>query len=178
MALGDLLRKRKDTVIRRWVEVVLSTYPEDAAALFLKEQDPFANPVGKSVREGIEGLFEAMLDGMDEAAIRKSLDQVVRVRAVQQFSPSQAVSFVFSLKPILRKLLPEAENDPDLTRGLEEIGSRVDAVALMAFDLYSECREELSRIRINEAKRQVAWVLEKINQRDGVPDDAPPAHPG
>jgi hypothetical protein len=177
VARGDLLRKRKDTVIRRWVEAVLSTYPEDAAALFIKEQDPFANPVGKSVREGIEGLFEAMVDEMDEAGIRKSLDQIVRVRAVQQFSPSQAVAFVFSLKPILRDLFPESEADPGLARRLAEMGSRVDAVALIAFDLHSECREELSQLRINEAKRQVAWVLEKINKRDAVADDAP-AHSG
>lgn len=172
--IGDLLRVKKGVIVQRWVEVVLATYSEDAAVLFQKERDPFANPVGHSVREGTAGLFDAILDGMDTGELRRHLDQIIHVRAVQQISPSQALSFVFSLKSILRASLPEAGQDPRLARELAEMDLRVDQVALLAFDLYSECREEVTRLRINEVKRQVAWVLDKLNRRGDLPAEDPP----
>ena len=171
--IGDLLKERKGAIVQRWVEVVLATYSEDAAVLFQKERDPFANPVGYSVREGTAGLLDAILDGMDTGELRRHLDQIIRVRAVQQISPSQALSFVFSLKSILRASLPEGGQDPRLARELAEMDLRVDQVGLLAFDLYSECREEVTRLRINEVKRQVAWVLDKLNRRGGGPADDP-----
>lgn len=171
--LEDLLEKKYDAVARRWVEEVLATYPEDAAAIFNREQDPFANPIGASVRRGTRGLLSALLGDMDRDRIHEHLDDIIRVRAVQQISPSQALSFVFSLKPILREVLPEAAEDPRLGQELLDLESRVDRLALFAFDLYAACREEVSQLRINEAKRQVAWILEKINQRDAASDEMP-----
>jgi hypothetical protein len=177
VTLGDLLRQRIDTVAGRWVEDVLSAYPADSASLFRREQDPFANPLGHGVREGTRGLLEALSGEVDSDQVRKHLDEIIRIRAVQQLPPSQALSFVFSLKTILRRELPEARKDPKLAQELEEMEARIDRVALRAFDLYSDCREEVSQLRISEVKRQVSWVMEKINRRDGAPDEAP-ASPG
>ena len=171
--IGDLLRAKKGAIVQRWVEAVLSSYPEDAAALFERQRDPFANPVGHSVREGTEGLFDSILDGMDAGDLRRHLDQIVRVRAVQQLPPSEALAFVFSLKPILRISLPEAAADTRLAAELAELDLRIDRVGLLAFDIYAECREEVSQLRINEVKRQVAWVLKKLNERDRSPVDDP-----
>ena len=115
--------------------------------------------------------------GWIQTRSERHLDEIIRIRAVQEIPPSQALSFVFSLKPILRKQIPEAAQDPKLARELEEMDARIDRVALAAFDLYTDCREEVSQLRISEVKRQVSWVLEKINQRDADPDEAP-ASPG
>jgi len=76
------------------------------------------------------------------------------------------VSFVFSLRSIVRDLLPELETEPEYRRDLAELDNRIDAIALAAFDIYTEGREEVSRLRVNEMKRQVAWIMEKINRRD------------
>jgi hypothetical protein len=177
VTLRNLLGQRMDTIAARWVEQVLSAYPEDAAALFRREQDPFANPLGHGVREGTRGLLEILAGKADEEEARKHLDEIIRLRAVQQIPPSEALSFVFSLKPILRKELPEADRDPRMKEELEEMEARIDGLALRAFDLYSECRDEVSELRIAEVKRQVSWVLEKMNRRDAAPGEAP-ATPG
>ena len=166
MSMRDLLNERMDTILERWVEAVLSAYPSDAAVLFQKEQDPFANPIGASVREGTRGVLQAILDGMDQEGLRSHLDRIVRVRAVQDFAPSQALSFVFSLRAVIRDTLPELDADPRLRREMAGLDEEIDRVALAAFDLYAERREEVSQLRVNEVKRQVAWVFEKMNQRD------------
>ena len=166
MSIGDLLREKTDTIVDRWGEVVLSAYPSDAAVLFQQQQDPFANPIGKSVRDGTRGLFQAILNGMDPEDLRSHLDEIIRVRAVQEISPADALSFVFALRSIIRKVIPELETDPRLLREVAELDEKIDRVALAAFDVYTEAREEVSQLRIKEVKRQVSWVFEKMNQRD------------
>jgi len=166
VTIGDLLSERFETIAERWVEEVLSSYANDAAVLFQKTKDPFANPVGHAVRNGARGVLRAIVEGPEPDDLREHLDRIVRVRAVQDLTPSQALSFVFALRSVIRDVLPEADKDPGLRKEMAVVDRRIDRVALAAFDLYAECREEVSQLRVNEVKRQVAWVFEKMNQRD------------
>jgi len=163
----DLLEERKDTIVERWVDAVLSAYPSDSAALFQKQRDPYANPLGHSVREGTTGIFRTLLNGMDPDELRAHLDKIVRIRAVQQFTPSQALSFVFSLRGIIREVIPETKADPRLRGALTEMDAKIDEVALAAFEIYATRREEVSQLRISEVKRQVAWAFGKMNRKGG-----------
>lgn len=163
LSLAALPRERQDAVVQRWVADILATYPAEAAAAFAREQDPFANPVGRSVRAGARGVVAALCDGMDPEAIRTAVREIVQVRAVQQFSASQAVGFVFRLKPLLREALRGAGGDDDVT--VEEaaaLDAAVDAVALAAFDVFTECREQVGRLRLEEQKRRVAWIVDHL----------------
>ena len=63
--MGERVRERRDAIVRRWVDGMLSVYPKDSAARFLKERDPFANPLGNTVREGAAGLFDSLTGAMD-----------------------------------------------------------------------------------------------------------------
>ena len=170
VTFGDLVEERKDTIIERWVDAVLSAYPSESAALFQAQRDPFANPLGHSVREGTSGVFQAMLNGMDQEDLRACLDKIVRIRAVQQFTASEALSFVFSLRSIVQDVIPEAEADVRLRKGLTELNHKIDQVALAAFELYAARREEVSQLRINEVKRQVTWVMGKLNRENEGPE--------
>jgi hypothetical protein len=173
MDFGDLLEERRDVIEARWVDAVLSAYPADAAALFRTQQDPFANPLGHGVRAGIRGIFQVILSGMDPEELRSHLDQIIRIRAVQELTPGEALSFVFTLRSIVREVIPEAEENGRWKKGLTELDGKVDQVALAAFELYAAMREELAQLRVKEVKRQVAWVLDKINQREGGPQEMP-----
>ena len=148
---------------------VLSAYPPDSAALFQKQRDPFANPLGHHVREGTRGVFQTILDGMDHEELRTHLDEIVRIRAVQELTPTQSLSFVFSLRSIVRDVIPEANDH--YQDGLASLDEKIDELALAAFELYSAMREELAQLRIKEVKRQMGWVLDKINQRDEASEE-------
>lgn len=165
MTFGDLLEERKDTIVERWVDAVLAAYPSESAALFQAQRDPFANPLGHTVREGTKGVFQVILDGMDQEELRKQLDPIVRIRAVQQLTPPEALSFIFALRSIVQDTIPEAEADPRHREGIGQFNDHIDQIALAAFELYTARREEVSQLRIGEVKRQVAWVMAKINKQ-------------
>ncbi|MFO8174723.1 MAG: RsbRD N-terminal domain-containing protein [Gemmatimonadota bacterium] len=162
--IGDLLKEQADTIVERWGKAVLSSYHSDAAVLFQRQRDPFANPIGSSVRKGTRGVFQAILNGMDPDELRSHLDTMVRIRAVQEFTPSQALSFIFALRSIIREQIPQLDADPRLHRERIELEEIIDRVALMAFEVYASCREELNDLRVTEMKRQVSWVFEKLGK--------------
>jgi hypothetical protein len=164
MKLADQLRDRRDAIAQRWVEDVLSAYPAPAAKVFSRRKDAFANPVGTSLRVGTAGILAALLDGMDDAAIRQHLDEIIRVRAVQQLTAAQAVGFVFRLRDALRAELGPPDSDPRVLAELAEIDRRIDEIALAAFDVYAACREQVCALRINEVKRQVSVYMERQSQ--------------
>jgi hypothetical protein len=170
MMLGELLQERKDAVIQRWLDDVLATYPEDGSRAFERERDPFANPVGHNLRKGTRGIFEALLNGMDKETIGNHLIDIIKIRAVQQFSASQAVAFVFSLKGAIRRELADAASEPAIAAELLELEEQIDRIALAAFDIFLQCREQLLELRINEVKRSMAWTVERLNRRDAGPE--------
>ena len=166
MGLGELLAQRKEAVIGRWVEGILATYPGKAASLFHGQKDPFANPVGHGIRTGTLGTLDALLAGDDVAGVRAALRDVVSIRAVQQFPPSVSVGFVLGLKGAIRAELAAELGAPALEREMVAFEARIDGAALAAFDLFVECREQVSELRINEVKRRVAWVVERAEREE------------
>ncbi len=165
MTFEKLLAKKKDAILQRWVDDALAMYSKDASTVFRREKDPFANPVGHSLRVGAQAIFEALLEGTAAEEIRGHLDGIIKVRAVQQVSASQAVGFVFDLKRAVRAELGVKPGDARLATELAELDGRIDRIALLAFEVYVECRDQLSQLRINEVKRRVSWVLDKMGER-------------
>jgi hypothetical protein len=86
------------------------------------------------------------------------------VRAVQDMQPSKAVGALYLLKEILRsEIMPEClKSENSGAKVLNEylaMESRVDTLGLMALDMYSEARERVFRIRVEEVKRSQSAVI-------------------
>jgi hypothetical protein len=170
MVLLDLLSEKKESIVRKWFEAALSMYPEDSSAMFGRQKDPFANPVGNSLRVGTRAIFEGLLEAEDVQKVREQLQEALKIRAVQEFAASKALRFIFQLKEVVRGVVREASNETEFSADVVRFEERIDAVALTAFDVYVECRERLCDIRINEAKRKVSWIVEKLNERGIDPE--------
>jgi len=148
MNLETLLAPKKKAIIQQWIDQVLNSY--GSPAFFKKQKDRFANPIGATISEGLQDLYAILLEGRElgEAAI--PLENIIKIRAVQDFTPSQSVSFVYLLKNIVKAELAKEKNRDEIEAGLSALEARIDRVALMAFDFYMDCRERLHQIRVNE----------------------------
>ncbi len=148
--------EQKRALLEKWLERTLATYPSQTLRFLHGEKDRFRNPVGHTLREGLATLLDELTGEMDPAKIGPALESIVRLRAVQDFTPSQAVGFVY----LLREILPEelAGGEP------RDVQKRIDETALLAFDLFMKCREEIYEIKARAAQREV-YVLERVRQR-------------
>ena len=183
IALTSQPAELKNLIVSRWIERILSTYPAESSRFFKGEQDRFANPVGAIIREEAPALLEAVWNALDPAELRESLDRVVRVRAVQEFAPSEALAFLFDLKQVIREVVAETEGLRLAPDELEALDIRVDRLALLAMDIYVECRERIFEIRVNEIRNSSVKVLERMQEwrvarTRGVPPDDAENRPG
>jgi hypothetical protein len=138
-----------EIVAERWIERTLASYPAEVHSLLSGEQDPFRNPAGHAIKESLTTLARELLSEMDEKAIAPALDALVRLRAVQDFRPSDALRFIFDLREVV------AEVTGEVPRALE---NRIDELALMAFDQYMACRDQIAGLRQKELRSRMQYI--------------------
>lgn len=161
MKLNDLLKKKKSRILNNWLNILLKSYSSDARRFFTKQKDQFANPVGTTLSRELEKLYDLITQEWDTNQIASVLDNIIRLRAIQDFLPSQALSFIFELKKILRKELKKEIVTHDLLDEVLEMEVEIDRLALLGFDVYTNCRQRLYEIRVNEVKNQVSGFMRK-----------------
>jgi len=160
MGVGMLdreLTEFRDDVLERWIEGVVEGYPEDAARFLRSQTDRFANPVGASLREGLAEILDGVLQDIEPDDLRSALDRVIRVRAVQDFEPSEAVRFVFDLKNLLREFAGDVA-----VGSLDQLDRRIERLGLCAFDVYMRCREQMWQIRAQEIRNQSIGIMQRV----------------
>lgn len=150
MKLSEILHDKKDKILSTWIDRTLDSY--SSPGFFKKASDHFANPIGANVKDGLAKVFELLLQGADLDDFAAPIDQIIRIRAIQDFSPSQAVVPFLELKWVIRQVLSENKKNvpPDLD--MNSLDCEIDRVALAAFDIYTKCREQLYQVRIKELK--------------------------
>ena len=160
MTLTDLLNQKKPMIIARWLRVIFDSYPPETAIFLKKEKDRFDNPMGSLISEGIAKLYETLLVEMETDQVLAALDEIIRIRALQNFSPGKALAFIFLLKDVIRQELAKElrEGDPE---ELLELESRIDGLVLLGFEVYTARREKLNEIRINEMKNRVSGLMRR-----------------
>lgn len=161
-SLKQLLAKRKDTITKKWFASILEAYPAQTKQFLHTNSNQFTNPVGHTYQSNLNHLFDLLLS-LDTMVVSSEilhcLDEIIRIRAVQGFSPSSAMSFVFDLKEIV---LQEALSTVD-TKELFDFCSALDAIALKGFEIYMQCRETLYEIRVKEFERNHYRLLQMAN---------------
>ena len=154
MTLENSLSQKKAAILSRWSRSIIETYPAGSSGFLSREKDRFANPVGYTISREIVVLYDELLQDMNLDTISASLDSIIRIRSVQDFPPSQAITFVFSLKKAIRE---ELANDLGKNLAYDDLlrfEARIDEMAFLALDIYTKCRDKIWEIRLNEAKAE------------------------
>jgi hypothetical protein len=167
MEIVDWLVKKKQGIVRTWLRVTMEAYPAEALSILERNKDQFANPLSHIISKNIELLFDELLAGVDPKRTTPILAEIVRIKAVQDFSPSQALKFIFDLKTILFELRNEKiEGEAMPYDQIRKIEQEIDKLANLGFDIYVGCREKLNEIRINEIKNQTHMLVRRVNEMD------------
>ena len=173
MSLESLMRNRRAAIARRWLDQTLQTYPADAAAFLGREKNQFANPVGHTLATGTSALVEALVAGHRTEELRAHLTPMLKIRSVQDFTPAQAVSFVFLLKRAVREELAGELRPAEDADELDAFDRRIDELCLLAFDVFTQSRERLHQIHVNDVKRRVSGVMRRLGITLDDPDQEP-----
>jgi hypothetical protein len=170
MKLEELLLQRASRILKKWMDLIFDTYPSDSQRFLRKQKDPFANPVGCTLSREIETLYREFLGPGDPENLAGALDAVIRVRAVQEFSASGAVGFLFLLKKIIREETAKEIRENRISHEeLLVLESKLDDLALAGFEIYMMCKEKVYEIRAREAAAQVSGLLRRAGLTAEIP---------
>jgi hypothetical protein len=150
MDLNEALANKRKEILALWIERTLDSYT--SSGFFKRAKDPFANPVGVNITNGLTALFDLLLANADQQAFLEPLDTVVRIRAVQEFTPSQALAPFLELKWVVKQVFSAGKETRPLLAALDDLDCTIDRMALAAFDIYAACREQLYQNRVQELK--------------------------
>lgn len=167
LSLKALLEEHRASILERWMGLVLESYPDDAAAFLRKQKDRFANPVGYALGTGLVGLLDGVMAEVGIEELRPRLDDILRIRAVQHLGPTRSLEFIFRLKDAVRAVLGPACREPGVAEELQGLDRKVDALALLGFEVYARCREEIYELRLTELRNRTMDVKEKLLRKRG-----------
>jgi hypothetical protein len=165
MIVEEILLSRKTHIIKRCLNLIMATYPPEYSGVFENSGDRFQNPVGFTICNEIEHIYSELIGKMDMNMLSNSLESIIKIRAVQEFTPSEAISFVFLLKKAIKEEITKGEFaeiegtkpgggyvEAKILKGLFQLDEKIDRIAFLAFDIYMNCREKIYEIRLKEIK--------------------------
>ncbi len=151
MKLQELLSKNRDTILADWEDVVLGEYAPETFRIFKKQKNKFANPIGHKTTTGLAELYDVLCDEDDKEIATPALVEMLKVRALQPISATEAMSFLFEIKTLVRERC-EKQGMDKLYKEFLAFCVRVDATALAMFDIFTNCKHRVFMVRINELK--------------------------
>jgi len=161
--LYELLIKHKSSIVSKWIKLIIDSYSIESSKFFNMEKNQFSNPVGNIISTNAASIFDEIVGSRNFQNITLLLTDIIKIRAIQDFSPSEAVGIVFLLKKVIREELNEAINQEKIFNEFAELEFVIDKTALIAFDLYVESREKVFQIRINDAKYKLQKTVNPVN---------------
>lgn len=161
MKLAQLLSQRKEAILERWFDLIVRTYP-GLSAVFLKKNHRWGNPVGTNINGAIELIYEELLLPEASDNLAPLLNTVVRIRTVQDYMPSEAVAILLFIKHVVREQLKKEIDSGEVpVSELLEFENRVDTMMLIAFDIYTQCRNTVMQNKLDDFKRNFTTILRK-----------------
>jgi hypothetical protein len=160
--LETYLSKERDGIISEWFECIVTQYAPETAKFLRQQRDQFANPVGAGLRDELGPLFDGLVADADPDQSRESLDRIIRVRAVQDFEPSEALGFLLEIKRIVRDRV--GAGNLEVEKELAAFDRRVDRLLLAAVNVFSTCREQVYEIRVKQIRKLSLERMERLNE--------------
>jgi hypothetical protein len=161
MSLKDLLVEKRAILLQRWFDRILEDYPPETQAFFRENKSPYSNPIGVTLRKGMEGIVDELFKPAGVAEARAILEPVMKVRAVENLPPSQGGKFILPLREVVSEIVRETKRNDLLGREWLDLNSRITQLALLGMNLYSEYREKVNQLRIEEGERRGGGVPDR-----------------
>ncbi len=161
--LDRVLEGRQEEIAERWVELVFASYPQETSRFLEREKDPFANPVGRLVREAAGPLVAALGADRPGPEAMRHLDALMRLRSVQDVTAGDAVGVVGLLRRAVLDVLGDEGGELGAA-GMLELSERVERMLLAAFEVFTACREQLHEVRARELARRQASLLRRAER--------------
>ncbi len=161
MQIGKIILRQKQSIITQWRQSIIGSYPAESGSYLLENKNKFANPIGFTLANSLPVIVDAVIDGCLSADAKKSLDDIIKIRAVQEFKPSEAIGFVASLRAIVLSEISDEANLSDFLH-TEKIFNEINDYTINTYVCF---KEKIYDIKANEQLRTFEKMVERLNKK-------------
>jgi len=161
MKLERLLLQKKEAILQGWLREIYGSYMPGTDKFLQNGSDRFANPVGYAISANAGQLLDALIRGDDPGTFHGCLEKIIRIRAVQDFTPTQAVAFMTELKTVIRDEVLDGATKYGLLVELNELETKIGYLGAAAAEFYVNMKTQIREIASKEAIKAgdfQAWV--------------------
>ena len=162
--LQNFLKQNRESILQKWLDQTINTYEPEMVRFLKREKNQFSNPVRNTIVTSLEKIFDGILNGIGVDEYH-GLEEMIKLRAVQEFSPSEALSFLFDLKKIIRKELINSDHKDEIITETCLFDEKFDTLFSLAFDVYSDCRMKIHEIKMAEIKSRSQRAFEILQKK-------------
>ncbi|MBI5325468.1 MAG: RsbRD N-terminal domain-containing protein [Ignavibacteriae bacterium] len=167
MKFCEQLEQRKSQITEKWLKAVIETYPDEAGKFLFENKNQFGNPIGFTFSKRLPDILDELINPTEPLKLNVAIEDIIKIRTVQDFTPSEAVGFLYLLKKVIRKEYHQDEKEPLLFREMLEFESRIDQAVSLAFDIYVELKEKIYEIKAGEVKARYGKMVDRFNEKYG-----------
>lgn len=172
--LKQLILGRATEIKTIWIDSIFNTYPAETVRFLKRERNRFNNPVGFTINREVETIFSYLLDIPQERSVEVSLENLIKIRSVQDFSASEAISMINKLRRIVQDEFAKEIKSEGLFSEYVELERQIEGIEGSAFDIYVASREKIYEIRTHETKNMMFKLLDRMNGVEIRLDEVPP----
>lgn len=148
-----VIQDKQQSILSRWIPAALGNVNQNEQFKVHREQDRFSDPLGYAIASNTQAILQWLCSDDPDMNLSKPLEDICRIKAVQDSRPSESLRFIFNLKTVIRESLAEECDVSQYAEDLYRIDQRIDEMALLAFDLFSACRNQIYKLQAEEIKR-------------------------
>ncbi len=162
--LKNICNENKDKLLLLWLNDFFNHHKLDDIGVSRTIDDKFLNPVAFTIKAATAELLPAILgEDIDPENIKFHINEILKIQAIQQLSPAQALLPIINIKSHILALITEKN---EYLREYLEISQRLDTLLLMAFDIFTQEKEKIYRIRVNELKSAQSQILRLFQEKE------------
>ena len=158
--LLNFLEDNKDRIIDKWVNQTFQTYQPEMVRFLKGTKNPFANPVRTTIINSLQSIYDGILSSKNTDEFYPELEAIIKLRSIQDFTPSDSLSFLFMLKTIVWEEIGTADSSALSSEEFHRFNEKLDALIKLSFDIYTKCRKKIYEIRIAEIKAHSKRALQ------------------
>ncbi|HEY8964981.1 MAG TPA: STAS domain-containing protein [Candidatus Methylacidiphilales bacterium] len=142
--LSELIAKHEKHLLQTWVDEQAKAISKQGVLQAGELQAQCAEFL-RTFREAIAKDGEADLEGAEFDAIKETIGNISRSRALQGFSPTETSLFIFSLKrPLFALVQQELKAKPEaVAEEILNVSLVLDSIGIYTAEVYQKTREEI-----------------------------------
>ena len=165
MKINEILTNQKSSILKRWFKAIIDSYPAESGQYLSNTSNKFSNPIGVAIENALPPILDAVISNTLSEDAEKGLEDIIKIRAVQEVDASDALGFIFSLKAILISDISSYLNTDDAIREFFLLEKSLDAVTLYSFNQYVKLRENIFQIKSNERLKTFEKMINRLNDK-------------